>query len=165
MKKEKLDIFDLLKDVLSAVMVLSKIPVPWEKISDDPPEFNRSFWAFPIAGFILVLISGIVFLFFYLLSLLIIVKLMEEQRRPLRHDIQRRRTLKAKHVLLRQYGVYTLSTMFFFFAVYSLNKKFLNPPEYESKEEKKSKKSVSCLSVFAVIVQNLSRGLGFRTYS
>ena len=73
MKNEKLDIFDLLKDVLSAVMVLSKIPVPWEKISDDPPEFNRSFWAFPIAGFILGLISGIVFLFFYLLSLPIIV--------------------------------------------------------------------------------------------
>ena len=37
MKTEKLDIFDLLKDILSAVMVLSKIPVPWEKISDDPP--------------------------------------------------------------------------------------------------------------------------------
>ena len=73
MKNEKLDIFDLLKDVLSAVMVLSKIPVPWEKISDDPPEFNRSFWAFPIAGFILGLISGMVFLFFYLLSLPIIV--------------------------------------------------------------------------------------------
>ena len=73
MKTEKLDIFDLLKDILSAVMVLSKIPVPWEKISDDPPEFNRSFWAFPIAGFILGLISGIVFLFFYLLSLPIIV--------------------------------------------------------------------------------------------
>ena len=52
MKNEKLDIFDLLKDILSAVMVLSKIPVPWEKISDDPPEFNRSFWAFPIVGFI-----------------------------------------------------------------------------------------------------------------
>ena len=72
-ENEKLDIFDLLKDVLSAVMVLSKNTSALGKISDDPPEFNRSFWAFPIAGCILGLISGIVFLFFYLLSSPIIV--------------------------------------------------------------------------------------------
>ena len=40
---------------------------------------------------------------------------------------------------MRQYGVYVVTTVFFGFGAYTVNKKFFNPPEFESKEEKKSK--------------------------
>ena len=73
MKNESPDILDLLKDILSALMVLSVIPIPWDKVSETPPEFERSFWAFPIVGFILGFISGIIFLISYYLNLPIII--------------------------------------------------------------------------------------------
>ena len=73
MKKESPDILDLLKDILSALMVLSVIPIPWDKISEAPPEFERSFWAFSIVGFILGFISGIIFLISYYINLPIII--------------------------------------------------------------------------------------------
>ena len=73
MKNESPDILDLLKDILSALMVLSVIPIPWDKISETPPEFERSFWAFPIVGFILGFISGIIFLISFYLNLPMII--------------------------------------------------------------------------------------------
>ena len=43
MKNGNPGLLDLLKDILSALMVLSVIPVPWDKISETPPDFERSF--------------------------------------------------------------------------------------------------------------------------
>ena len=57
------------------------------------------------------------------------------ENRPLRHDLSRRRTLKSRSVLLKQYGVYTVTLCFFGMVGYTINKKLLNPPEYESKEQ------------------------------
>ena len=73
MKNESPDKLDLFKDILSALMVLSVIPIAWDKISETPPEFERSFWAFPIVGFILGFISGVIFLISYYLNLPIII--------------------------------------------------------------------------------------------
>ena len=57
--------------------------------------------------------------------------------KPLRHDLGRRRTLKSRYVLLRQYGVYVVTACFLGMVGFTINKKFFNPPEFESKEEKK----------------------------
>ena len=65
MKNESPDLLEFLKDILSALMFLSKIPIPWDKISETPPDFNRSFWAFPLVGFILGIISGLLFLILF----------------------------------------------------------------------------------------------------
>ena len=73
MKNESPDKLDLFKDILSALMLLSVIPIAWDKISETPPEFERSFWAFPIVGFILGFISGVIFLISYYLNLPIII--------------------------------------------------------------------------------------------
>ena len=73
MKNKNPDLLDLLKDILSALMVLSVIPIPWNKISETPPEFERSFWAFPIVGLILGLLSSFIFITLYYLGVPIIV--------------------------------------------------------------------------------------------
>ena len=51
-----------------------------------------------------------------------------------RHDLSRRRTLKKKSVLLKQYSLYFLATLSFGFVVHLVNKK-INPVEYRSAEE------------------------------
>ena len=73
MKNESPDLLEFLKDILSALMFLSKIPIPWDKISETPPDFNRSFWAFPLVGFILGIISGLLFLILFYIGLPIII--------------------------------------------------------------------------------------------
>ena len=40
---------------------------------------------------------------------------------------------------MHRYGIYTLTLCFLGLGGYALNKKVLNPPEYETKEEKQSK--------------------------
>lgn len=54
---------------------------------------------------------------------------------PVKHDLQRRRTLKHKSVLLKQYGVYALTLSYATFCGYCLHK-WLNPPEYKTQEER-----------------------------
>ena len=73
MKNGNPDLLDLLKDILSALMVLSVIPIPWDKISETPPDFERSFWAFPIVGLILGLLSSLIFIILYYLGVPIIL--------------------------------------------------------------------------------------------
>ena len=60
---------------------------------------------------------------------------LSQPSRPHRHDLNRRRTLKKKYVLLSQYGRRVLVLSYFGFLAYGFNKHFLNPPEYTSKEE------------------------------
>lgn len=50
-----------------------------------------------------------------------------------RHTLTRRRTLKKKHVLLRQYGFYCLVFSSFAYGVHFINRR-LNPPEFQSTE-------------------------------
>ncbi len=69
MKKHSIDAFELFTDLMAALMFLSRIPVPWEKISDDPPDLTRAFWAFPLVGMALGALSGLAALIGYLLGL------------------------------------------------------------------------------------------------
>ena len=54
---------------------------------------------------------------------------------PIRHDIQKRRTLKHKSVLLKQYGVYALSASFVAFCGWSWYR-HMQPPEFHTEEER-----------------------------
>ena len=44
------------EDVAAALMLLTRIPVPWHRISDSPPDLNRALWAYPVVGLV---ISGL----------------------------------------------------------------------------------------------------------
>ena len=61
--------------------------------------------------------------------------------------------MKSKHVLLRQYGTYTVGACFLGFIGYTINKKVFNPPEFQSKEEKKSK-STHVIPFVSVSISN-----------
>ncbi len=69
MKKHSIDAFELFTDLMAALMFLSRIPVPWEKISPDPPDLTRAFWAFPLVGLVLGSLSGLAALIAHLLGL------------------------------------------------------------------------------------------------
>jgi|TARA_B110000285_G_C14861929_1_gene484964 hypothetical protein len=60
----------------------------------------------------------------------------------IRHDLGRRRTLKKKSELLKQYGMRALFMAYALFGAAMLNKHILNPPEYSSEEEEKCKFSI-----------------------
>ena len=56
-------------------------------------------------------------------------------RTLIKHDLTRRRTLKHRSVLLKQYGIYALSLTYLGFGVYFVNK-WVNPPEFKTQEER-----------------------------
>jgi hypothetical protein len=58
---------------------------------------------------------------------------------PIRHDLGRRRTLKKKSELLKTYGMRALFMAYALYGAAMFNKHILNPPEYASEEEEKSK--------------------------
>ena len=53
---------------------------------------------------------------------------------PVKHDLSKRRTLKHKSVLLKQYGVYALSAAYAMLATYWFVR-WVSPPEYKTEEE------------------------------
>ena len=55
-----------------------------------------------------------------------------------RHDINKRRTLRRKNDLLKTYGVRCLAVSYSLLAMYMFNN-WLHPPEYRSEEEAESK--------------------------
>lgn len=55
-----------------------------------------------------------------------------------RHDIHKRRILKSRSELLRQYGIYTLLFCYGVLGVYWFSN-WANPKEYASEEEAESK--------------------------
>ena len=63
------------------------------------------------------------------------LKRRPQGNQPVRHDIQKRRTLKHKSVLLKQYGVYALSSSFALFCAWSWYRQ-MQPPEYHTEEER-----------------------------
>ncbi len=42
-----------LRDIAAAFILLSRIALPWHRVSDNPPNFNASIWAFPVVGAVL----------------------------------------------------------------------------------------------------------------
>ena len=38
------------QDLAAAFVLLTRIPLPWDRISNAPPDFNASVWAFPVVG-------------------------------------------------------------------------------------------------------------------
>lgn len=57
-----------------------------------------------------------------------------------RHDISQRRVLRHRSVLLKSYGIYTLSAFYLGFGIWCLNN-WVHPPEYRTEEEMESKSS------------------------
>ncbi len=55
----------------------------------------------------------------------------------IRHDINQRRVLKHRSVLLRSYGVYAMSAFYVCFGFWCVNK-WVHPTEYRSEEEMES---------------------------
>ena len=80
-------------------------------------------------------------------------RLQQPTAKPLRHDLNRRRTLKRKHLLLKEYGIRMLTVCYFGFGAFAINKYFLNPPEYASKEEEEKSHSKFGLSDMATRLQ------------
>ncbi|MBT4888875.1 MAG: adenosylcobinamide-GDP ribazoletransferase [Rhodospirillales bacterium] len=39
-----------LQNLAAAFVLLTRIPLPWDRISNAPPDFNSSVWAFPVVG-------------------------------------------------------------------------------------------------------------------
>lgn len=40
----------LVQDILAAFMLLSRVPVQWEKVSNEAPDIGRAMWAYPVVG-------------------------------------------------------------------------------------------------------------------
>ena len=65
MENKKTEIFEFLKDILGALIFLTKLPLPLINIDESEINISRAFWAFPIIGFAFGVISGGIILFFY----------------------------------------------------------------------------------------------------
>ncbi len=50
--------FIIVEDIAAAMMLLTRIPVPWRKISNKPPNLSRSAWAYPLVGLIISFIGA-----------------------------------------------------------------------------------------------------------
>jgi adenosylcobinamide-GDP ribazoletransferase len=53
--------FIIIEDIAAAMMLLTRIPVPWRRISQKPPNLSRSAWAYPLVGFIISLIGAFIY--------------------------------------------------------------------------------------------------------
>ena len=47
-------------DFFASVMFFTRIPIHWPYFSDKPPDLTRATWSFPLVGFLIGIISGIV---------------------------------------------------------------------------------------------------------
>ena len=47
-------------DVLTTIMFFTRIPINWAYFSNKPPDLTKAAWAFPIAGFLIGFLSGLV---------------------------------------------------------------------------------------------------------
>lgn len=52
----------MIRDIVAALMVLTRFPVPWKILSDQPPDITKSLWAYPLVGFLVSAIGGAVYL-------------------------------------------------------------------------------------------------------
>ncbi|MBL4893352.1 MAG: adenosylcobinamide-GDP ribazoletransferase [Emcibacter sp.] len=51
----------IIRDIAAAMMVLTRIPVPWDRLSDHPPNITKSLWAYPLVGFLLSAVGAAVY--------------------------------------------------------------------------------------------------------
>ncbi|MFC7049985.1 adenosylcobinamide-GDP ribazoletransferase [Emcibacter nanhaiensis] len=49
------------RDIAAALMVLTRLPVSWEKLSDHPPDISRSLWAYPLVGLLVSAVGGLMY--------------------------------------------------------------------------------------------------------
>ena len=47
-------------DVLATIMFFTRIPINWAYFSEKPPDLTKAAWAFPIVGFLIGVLSGLV---------------------------------------------------------------------------------------------------------
>ena len=47
-------------DVLTTIMFFTRIPINWAYFSNKPPDLTKAAWAFPIVGFLIGVLSGLV---------------------------------------------------------------------------------------------------------
>ncbi len=53
----------VIEDIYAAFMLLTRIPVNWQKISPNtPPNLNRCLWVYPVVGVVVSLIGAIIYL-------------------------------------------------------------------------------------------------------
>ncbi len=59
----------VLCDVAAAFILLTRIPLPWSKLTSLAPDMNRGLWAYPLVGFCVSAIGAVVLYGAHLLSL------------------------------------------------------------------------------------------------
>ena len=47
-------------DVLATIMFFTRIPIKWSFFSDKPPDLTRAAWSFPLVGFLIGFLAGVV---------------------------------------------------------------------------------------------------------
>ena len=47
-------------DVIATIMFFTRIPINWAYFSEKPPDLTKAAWAFPIVGFLIGVLSGLV---------------------------------------------------------------------------------------------------------
>ena len=64
---EKLYKNEFVLDLIATIMFFTRIPVKWSYFSKTPPNLTKAAWAFPLVGFFIGVLSGLVGdLFIYL---------------------------------------------------------------------------------------------------
>jgi adenosylcobinamide-GDP ribazoletransferase len=53
-------LYRVLLDIGSAIIFLTRIPIPWDKISSEPPDISSSQWSFPIVGSFIGLVTALI---------------------------------------------------------------------------------------------------------
>lgn len=51
----------MIKNIAAAFLLLTRFPIPWEKLSDQPPNIAKSLWAYPLVGLIISAIGAAVY--------------------------------------------------------------------------------------------------------
>ncbi|MBL4801505.1 MAG: adenosylcobinamide-GDP ribazoletransferase [Emcibacter sp.] len=51
----------LLRDIATALILLTRFPVPWHMLSDAPPNITKSLWAYPMVGFLVSAVGAAVY--------------------------------------------------------------------------------------------------------
>ena len=50
-----------LQDLAAAFVLLTRIPLRWDRSSDGSPDFNRAVWAFPVVGAFVAIVAAVTF--------------------------------------------------------------------------------------------------------
>lgn len=56
-------------DFVAALMLLTRIPLPWQRLTAHPPDMQRALWAFPLVGLVVSVVGSVVYYLFALSGL------------------------------------------------------------------------------------------------